>query len=383
MFSEPYLLSPGPVNIPVRVLDAMHVPSMHHRTAAFSRILERLLKNMAAIFNTESPVLPVHATGRASMEATILNLLSPGDEIISICNGRFGIMYADLAEKHGIKSHRLFLDWEQDIDLKQLVRSIKDNSRVKALTVIHCETSTAVINDIEALGKVCRQHDILLLVDCISSLGGMVFKMDEWGVDAAVTASQKALMGATGISFVVLSDRAWEAEKHSTFAKGYFSFKAIRQKVEAQNPETPGSSPVALVAGMSEATQMIIEEGTEQVLERHRRLAEGIRAAFIAMNLKLFPDVCVTRSDTLTAVWTPEGCEPADIINILESHFNIIVKAGLKDYKKRILRIGHMGSFYNRDALILVSAFEFALNQLGVVNEFGRGISALSPYIKE
>ena len=223
MLNDIYLLSPGPTNIPDRVLKAMLIPSMHHRSDEFSVYLDKLISNLQTIFQTSQQILPLHTTGRGAMEATVTNLLTPHDEIISICNGRFGAMYADIAEKFGIIVHRVCENWECDLDLDVIRKTLIAHPRIKALTMVHCESSTAVENDVAAVAKLCRDYDILTLVDCVASMGGMPLKFDEWAIDVAFTASQKALMAPTGLSFLALSDRAWLAAERAGFPSNYLS----------------------------------------------------------------------------------------------------------------------------------------------------------------
>ncbi|WP_337997678.1 alanine--glyoxylate aminotransferase family protein [Oleispirillum naphthae] len=383
MFEETYLLSPGPVNIPERVLQAMQIRSMHHRSAEFSALLARLLSNMQAIFRTAQPILPVHATGRGAVEATITNLLSPGDEVVSVCNGRFGEMYADIAAAYGVTAHRVCTDWEKDADLAAVDAALAAHPAAKALTLVHSESATALANDVEALAKVAHAHGRMVFVDAVSSLGGMPFEFDAWGVDAAVTASQKALMGPTGLSFAALSDRAWEAVEASTLPKYYTKFASIRKNVCRERPETPGSTPVALVAALLESTSMILEEGTDVVYARHRRLSQGIKAALVALGFPLFPDVCAARSDTLSAAWMPDGLKAAQINKPMQEMFGVVGKSGLLQYKDNVLRIGHMGHFRQKDALICVSALEFAARRLGITRRIGAGMEALLGTIEE
>ncbi len=383
MAEKTYLLSPGPINIPDRVLRAMNISSLHHRTPEFSRILERLLVNLQEIYCTKQPVLPIHSTGRGALEATITNLFSGGDEIISICNGRFGSMYAGIAEEMGLSVHRVSTEWEKGVDLDELRKVLKSSPAAKAVTVVHNETSTAVENDIKEISRLSHEYEKLLLVDCVSSLGGMKFLFDEWNVDSAVTASQKSLMGPTGMAFVVLSERARQAAGESTLPKSYLSFPNILNSVKSANPETPGSTPVVLVAAMAESTTMILEEGLSATWERHRRLSNAVKESLAALGFDLFPEGALLRSNTTTAVLLPKGLEAKEFTGPMNKLFGIVVTSGLGDYKNKILRLGHMGNFNQRDALILLSSFEVVLHMLGFNDDIGRGLKVLCDHLKD
>lgn len=377
-----YLMSPGPTNIPESTLKAMQIRSMHHRSDEFSELLTRLFSNLKTVFQTNNPVLPLHCTGRGAIEATIINLLRRDDEIISICNGRFGCMYADIAEKFGITVHRICNDWEKDVDLVELRSALEMYPNVKAVTSVHCETSTAVINDIESIARLVHEYDKLIMVDCVSSLGGVPFHCDKWNVDVALTASQKALMGPTGLSFVTLSDRAWKSSETSDFPKSYLNLSAVLKNLQGKRPETPGSTPVQLVAAMVDSTNMILQEGLDAVWERHHSLSVGLKAALEALGFRLFPDVVAKRSDTLSAAWMPDGLTPSHVNQPMKDMFGIVAKGGLLQYKEKVLRIGHMGDFFQFDAMAYVAALEFAMRRLGRTKSMGAGLEALARFIE-
>ncbi len=382
MKNHSYLLSPGPINIPDRVLMAMHHSSLHHRTPEFSCILKGLLKNMKEIFQTEEIVLPLHSTGRGALEATITNLFSSGDEIASICSGRFGEMYADIAEKFGLKVHRVCTDWEKDVDLEAVRSLLKKHPQIKALTVSHNETSTAVEHDIPSLAGLAHEFDTIIMVDTVSSLGGIEFRFDNWDVDVAIAASQKALMGPTGISFVVLNNRAWELYERSSLPKAYFDFSSIYKKVSTANPETPGSTPVTLVTAMEESTRMIIDEGLEIVWKRHCQTSASIKNALQEMGLELFPANIRTRSKTVTAFSVPETITSDSVKKIMEQLFGIVITGGLGPYKNKVIRLGHMGNFFTRDSLLLISSLEEALYLLGYSVGIGKGLTSLAESLR-
>jgi aspartate aminotransferase-like enzyme len=226
---NPMLFTPGPVSISPRVLAAGSLPMIHHRTPEFHVILENVIEKMKQLFGTMDDVLLVHATGRGAMGGALSNMFSPGEKVLCICNGKFGHMFADIADACDLEVQRIFPEWLSPVITEQVDLALRQDPAIKGVTVIHNDTSTAVINPIAQIGEIVRRHDRLLLVDCISSLGAMEFKLDDWQVDAAVTASQKGLMAPTGISFVAVNQRGWAAVVKAT-KPGYFvNFKKIKK----------------------------------------------------------------------------------------------------------------------------------------------------------
>jgi aspartate aminotransferase-like enzyme len=375
-YGDEALLTPGPVNVPNRVLEASARPLLHYRTPKFAAQLRTILAGMKEVFQTRNDVLLVHGTGRAGLEATISNLFSAGEEVLSVCNGRFGVMYSDIAERYGLKVAKVATDWTKDIDLDEVRTALRAHPKIKAMTCPHCETSTGVVNDVEGLGKLAREFDKLLLVDAVSSLGGIEFHFDDWGVDAAATGSQKGLMSPPGLGFVALSDRAWKAAETATLPHYYFDFHDIRRAAQAESPGTPGTAPVTLVAAASEAISMLLEEGLQNVWVRYEKMSSAVRAGFVASGLTLFPENVRRRSPTVAVVEAPAGFESSDLIRTLTEEFGLIPASGLGSLTPKILRFGTMGSFYQREALITVAAVEAALVKMGVNKEAGAGVKA-------
>ena len=227
---------------------------------------------IAPVFGTKSTVLPVHTTGRGAMEAAICNLFSQGDEIAVCCNGKFGELWASLAESYGLVVHRISTEWDRDVDAAEVAGFLASHPRLRGVALAYCDTSTGVRNDVASVARVVREHgpDTLVLVDGVSSLGGMPFSFDEWGVDLAVTASQKCLMSSPGLAFAALSERAWTANARAGLPRNYWDFAATRQHVSRQQPETPGTPPVHIVLQVTEALRILHEEGLVKVQRRAR-----------------------------------------------------------------------------------------------------------------
>lgn len=379
---SPLLFTPGPVSISPRVLAAGSRPMIHHRTPEFHVILDNVVKNMKQLFGTSGDVLLVHGTGRASMEGVLRNLFSPGEKVLGICNGKFGHMFADIAQACDLQVQRIFTEWMDPVIIDQVEHALRQDPALKGVTVIHSDTSTAVINPIPAIGDIVRRHERLLLVDCISSLGAMEFQLDHWQVDAAITASQKGLMSPTGISFVAVNQRAWAAAEKAAKPGYYVNFKNIK-KFYDEKRETPGSTPVTLVASVNEALEMLLEEGLPNVYRRHKIISHAIRSGVQAMGLKLLPEGNVERSHTVTLVQAPNSVKPALIREMAKEKYGILIASALGDFKETAFRIGHLGMITIREALLVIAALELILFELGVVEKPGSGLEAFHACLKD
>ena len=355
------LMTPGPTRVPDRVLRAGARPMIHHRTPEFSRELATAIELLGPVFGTRGAPLPVHTTGRGALEATICNLFSAGDEIVSCCNGKFGEMWAGFAESYGVIVHRFSTDWERDASPGELAALLDEHPGIRAVTVAYGDTSTGVANDVAGIARIARAHGALTLVDAVSSLGGMPFAFDEWEVDVAVTASQKCLMSSPGLAWVAMSDRAWSAVSSSRLPRNYWNFEDIRQSISKPKPETPGTTPVHLVLQVAEALRLIHEEGVDNVQARHHGDG-GTRAPRrrCARPPTLQCPALTRRSTTLTAIALPSGVAPKPFHDSIKAA-GILTAAGLGPYESTGFRIGHMGDIRLADVERTLAAVGNAL----------------------
>jgi aspartate aminotransferase-like enzyme len=357
------LMTPGPTRVPERVLRAGARPMIHHRDVEFSEILLATLAGLRPLFGTSGDVLPVHGTGRGAMEASICNLLSPGDEVMACANGRFGQMWAGIAESFGVIVHRVCTDWGVSADPLAVESALAAHPNCKALLMVHSETSTGVLNDVAAIVRAVRPRRLLVMVDCVSSLGGAPVCFDDWDIDVAVTASQKCLMSSPGLSFVALSEEAWRASKTARLPRAYFNFEAIQRALSRARPETPGTAPVHLFFQVNEALSMIHEEGIENTFTRHKEMGRQVQDWVGRNRFSLASTESGHLSPTLTAICAPTGFKPETIREKLKQR-GILTARGLGPYESNGLRIGHLGDIRPRDVQRTLDAFSEVIKEL-------------------
>jgi len=367
------LYTPGPVNIPVRVATAASYVNYHHRTPAFATILTTTMQNLRPLFGAqEAQVMPVHATGRGAMEGAYANLLSENDRIICICNGYFGKMSADILTKLGYNICRFQEDWTRDVSLDSLEETI-NLMQATAIVAVHNDTGNAIVNPIGEIGALARKYNLLFFVDAVSSIGCMPFEFDQWGVDVVTTSAQKGLMSPPGIAFMLCSERAWErasdnaAHSHAS----YINLISIRNSL--RQGETPGTTPVSLILAVSEAVQMIHEEGLTTVYHRHHALGTATRAALQALGFPPFPEVVRHRSEALNVVSLPGDLDGELLVDHLARKFGLLISSGLGHFARSTLRIANMGDCSLSDMILLISALEATLNDLGRTVRMGTG----------
>jgi aspartate aminotransferase-like enzyme len=311
-------------------------------------MLISVLDRLKPLFGTSDRILPVHATGRGALEGAIVNLFSPGDVLLACCNGLFGEMWAEIAAVFGIVVHRVCCDWEASADPGQIAAALAEHPRARGVMIAHSDTSTAALNNIAAVAEMCRRAGALTMVDAISSLGGVPFRFDEWGVDVAVTSSQKCLMSSPGMAFVAMSERAWEAQKSARLPHRYFDFAGTRRALAKAKPEALGTTPVHLVAQVHAALGMIEAEGLENVFARHAEMGRMMRAGAASLGFSLQCPNLAEFTPTLTAVQAPKGIAPLRIRQLLKER-GILTAQGLGRFNATCFRIGHLGDIRPAD----------------------------------
>ncbi|KQP04283.1 alanine--glyoxylate aminotransferase family protein [Pseudorhodoferax sp. Leaf265] len=383
-----FLQIPGPSPVPDRILRAMSLPTIDHRGPEFAGLGRKVLAGIQQIFKTEHPVVIYPASGTGAWEAALLNTLSPGDHVLMYETGHFASLWNKMATKLGVVTE--FLAWEgRDEHLPNAgswrrgvqaelieARLRKDTEKkIKAVCVVHNETSTGVTSDIASVRKAidAAGHPALLMVDSISGLASADFRHDEWGVDVTVSGSQKGLMLPPGISFNALSPRALEASKSAKLPRAFFDWaEIVEMNKTGYWPYTPSTN---LLYGLSEALDMVLGEGLENVFARHQRWAAGVRAGVNAWGLPIQCADPAVYSPVLTGVITPEGVDADALRKLIHERFDLSLGTGLGKLKGRMFRMGHLGDSNDLTLVAMVAGVEMGLKLAGV-KLAGSGVQA-------
>ncbi len=365
------LLAPGPTTVPDKVLLSMAEPIIHHRTPQFTEILGETEEGLKYVFQTKNDVYILAASGTGAMEASIVNLLSPGDKALVIQGGKFGERFTEIAKAYNIEVETIDVAWGRAVDPGVVKERLSADNSIKAVYATLCETSTGVVNDIQALGKIVAKSAAVLAVDVISGLGAMEFNADDWGVDVVIGGSQKGLMMPPGLAMISVSKKAWELVEKSASPRYYLDLRAYKKSMA--KIDTPYTSGVTLIIGLNQALKMIREEGLENIIKRHKLLAEATKAAVKALGMELFASAPAA---ALTAVEVPEGIDGTAITKILRDKYGLTIAGGQADLKGKIFRIAHLGYVDKLDCLQGIAALELVLTELGYKFEAGCGVGA-------
>ena len=369
---QQYLLLPGPTPVPTSVLRALSKPMINHRGPEFKELMEEVTAGVKKVYQTENEVVTFPAAGTGAMEAAVVNFISPGDKVLAISIGVFGDRFAKIAAGFGADVHKLEFPWGQKAD-PEMVRDViaQDKAhRIKVVLVTHNETSTGVVNDIKAIKSALGNHPALLMVDAVSGLGAMEFLTDEWGLDVVVSGSQKAFMLPPGLSFMSVSPRAIEISKNCQNHKFYWDLdSALKYLKKGQTPYTPA---ISLFYGLQESLRLLLEEGLENVIKRHRFYRDLVRTGVKAMGLTPLADDSIA-SGSLTSVLAPEGIGANKIRKMLLDRFGVVVAGGQQKLNDVIFRIGHLGFVRPLDLLAALAALEMVLYESGYPIKIGQG----------
>lgn len=367
-----FLQIPGPSPVPDRILRAMSLPTIDHRGPEFGALGLELLSKVKKIFKTENPVIIYPASGTGAWEAALANTMSPGDRVLMFETGHFATLWQKMALRLDIQPEFLSLPgyegWRQGVQADMIEARLKEDTghELKAVCVVHNETSTGVTSDIAAVRKAidAAGHPALLIVDTISGLASADFRHDEWGVDVTVSGSQKGLMLPPGISFNALSPKAIEASKQSTLPKSFWAWDEI---LEANKngywPYTPSTN---LLYGLNEALDMLLDEGIDNVLARHQRWGAGVRAAVEAWGLEIQCQDSAVYSPVLTGVVMPKGVDADAVRKIIYERFDLSLGMGLGKAKGKMFRIGHLGDCNDLTLIATLSGCEAGMKLAGV-----------------
>jgi aspartate aminotransferase-like enzyme len=373
------LRMPGPAAVPERVRAACALPVISHRGAEFRVIMSEVTRSLRGVLGTRGDVFVLGASGTGGMEAALVNVLSAGDAVLVVENGQFGERFSSIAAQLPVTLDRLQIPWGQPPHADMIAARMNDK-HYRAIVVIHNESATGVVADLAAIGAVLRDSDALLVVDAVSGVGGVEMRMDEWGVDVLVTASQKSLMCPPGLAIIAVSEKAGPViEAAQGIPRFFFDFR--RAKASLDKNETPFTPPISLIFGLCEALTMIEEEGLPAVLRRHARLSAALRAGFVALGLPMFP--AGHFSSTVTVGVVPEGLEGSTIVRHMYANYRTVIASQRTKLDNRVIRIGTMGFVGPEDILTDLYYLERTLRDLGHAAPPSAGMEAAAAVLAQ
>lgn len=377
------LFIPGPTNVPDPVRRAMNLPQEDMRAPDFPKLTLPLFADLKKVFKTETGQPFIYpASGTGGWEAVLTNTLNPGDKVLISTFGQFSLLWADMCQRLGFDTQVVDVEWGEGVPVEtfhDILAKDKEHT-IKAVLTTQNETATGVTSDIAGVRKAldAAGHPALLYVDGVSSVASIDFRMDEWGVDAIVSGSQKGFMLPTGLAIICVSQKALEAHKSSKFPRCFFSFEdMMRTNKDGYFPYTPAT---VLLRGLRASLDLLFEEGLENVFTRHHHIAEGVRQAVSAWGMKLCAKEPKWHSDTVSAILVPAGVDSAQVVRQAYSRYGVSFGVGLNKVAGKVFRIGHLGATNELMLLGAVAAAEMALVDCGAKIEFGSGVAAAQAY---
>lgn len=376
---------PGPTNMPDAIRKACDMATLDHRSAAFAEIFAPAVAGVKQILRTETAEVVIFpASGTGGWEAAICNTLSPGDTVLAARHGMFSQRWIDLCQRHGLNVQKVEAPWGEGCPIDAYAKALKaDKSHeIKAVLVTHNETATGVRSDIAAVRRAmdAANHPALLLVDGVSSIASMDFRMDDWGVDIAVTGSQKGFMLPAGLAIVGVSPKALASAETAKLPRTFFDFRdMLKSYATGGYPYTPA---VGLLNGLRLSTQMLLEEGLDNVIARHHRIATGVRRAVAAWGMTPCAAAPELYSDTVTAIRVPEGFDATDIVTRAADTYGVAFGVGLGEVAGKVFRIGHLGLMTDVMALSGIATAEMTMADLGYPITLGSGVAAAQDFYR-
>jgi alanine-glyoxylate transaminase/serine-glyoxylate transaminase/serine-pyruvate transaminase len=383
MAGRNFLFVPGPTNVPDRVLRAMVVAMEDHRSSKFPELTRTLFPDLKKLFNTkDGQVFIFPSTGTGAWEASLVNTLSPGDKVLAPRFGQFSHLWIDMMQRLDLDVDVIDVAWGEGAPVEIIARRLAADKAhtIKGVMIVHNETATGVTSDVAGVRKAMNDagHPALLYVDAVSSLGSIDFRMGEWGVDLAVTGSQKGLMLPAGLGIVCASDKALQTMKNAKLKRVFFDFADMqRTNADGYFPYTPA---LPLLYGLRESLDLIFAEGLDNVIERHHRLASGVREAVAAWGLETCCKHPRWNSNTVTAVMVPPHINGAHVIDVAFRRYNLALGAGLSQMAGKLFRIGHLGDLNELMLLGALGGCEMAMADVDIPIELGSGVAAAQQY---
>lgn len=370
--SQKYLLAPGPTPIPEEARLAMARSIIHHRGPAFREVFADVRSRLGWLFETDSPVLTVTASGTGTFEAAMINFTRRQDTILCIGGGKFGERWAEIGRAYGMNVVEVSVEWGKSVRPEQVAEALAAHPQCTLVTLTASETSTGVLHPVAEIAEVVHAHsNALFAVDAITALGVHKLPMDALGIDIMVAGSQKAFGIPPGIGFVAANARAWERAEHADHPRYYFDL--LREKKKQLGDQTAFTPGITQIIAAQVVLKMMMEEGREALIERHRVNAQATRAGARALGLSLLAD---TPSDAVSAIVLPEGYSAPQLVGLIAERYQATIAGGQDDLKPRVIRIGHIGFFERSDILTALSILELALADLGMPVEAGVALRA-------
>ena len=381
-----FLFVPGPTNVPDRILRAMHRAQEDHRSSTFPELTKGILSDLTRVFGTtkgQAFVLP--SSGTAMWETAIVNSLSPGDKVLAVRNGQFSHLFIDAAQRLGMQVEIIEVDWGAAVEPAAIQDKLAEDTAgtIKAVLVVHNETTTGVTSDIGAVRAAINaaNHHALLLVDGVSSVGSLDFRLDEWGVDFAIAGSQKGFMMPAGLGIICLGPKGLAAIETATCPRAFFDLRDhVTHNANGYFPYTPS---LAHLYGLREALDMLLAEGMANVAARHKRLGEGVRRAVKAWNLSVCTKDLTCQSDTVTAIVVPPRADAEVVRDIAFRKYNLALGAGLGPLRGKVFRIGHLGDLNELMLLGALAGTEMTLVDAGIPITLGSGVAVAQAWYRE
>jgi aspartate aminotransferase-like enzyme len=364
---------PGPTPLPERVVRAMNRPLIDHRGPEFAAILAEVTAGAKRVFKTKNDLLLLTSSGTGGLESAVANLVSPGDEVVVALCGNFGERFAALAAAYGCDVVRLEFEWGQPVDPDDLAKVLANHPKAKVLLLTHNETSTGLTNPLRELARVGRDAGRVVVVDGVSSISSIDIETDAWGIDVAVSGSQKGWMAPPGIALVSVSDRAWEQQARSRAPRFYFDWKEA--KTWADKGMTPFTPAIPVAFALHEGLRMLEEEGLDNVFERHARLARATQAGLKALGFELYAREGY-RSNTVTSALPPHGLDVNALRKLLNEKYGVVIAGGQGKMNGKMVRVGHLGAIAEGDVVQVLWAIEQALEELDIAPADGRAVAA-------
>ncbi len=369
-----YLLSPGPTAVPERVLLRMAAPMIHHRTPQFSAIFAETKSMLEQVYQTKNDALMLSSSGSGAMEAAVMNLCSPKDTFIYVNAGKFGERWGKIAAKHEIEAVEIKVAWGEAVQIEDVQAALAAHPHAKGVFVQASETSTTTEHPIQAIAALTKDLDCVTVVDAITALGVIDMPMDEWGLDVVISGSQKALMLPPGLATIALSDKAWAMVEASKGCNTFYFDLLTERKNQKKGKDTTAWTPAAsLIVGLNEVLKMMLEEGLDNLYARHTLLAEGARAGFAALGMKLVSKAPATSA---TGAFVPDGVDGGAFVKFLRDEMGVTFAGGQDDLKGKIIRVAHLGYYDVFDVCTTMSAIEIALDRFAYPVQMGAGVGA-------